>query len=131
LHKKIFAKVALPNEKGNRLSAKQLIEIISVVAKWKNRNLIITDEYRGYKTLIDNDFWHSTIDHSKAFSSPDGFFHTNNAESFWAVLKRGVYGVYHHISVKYMQRYVDEFCFRYNNRDTDMFGVLLRQSILA
>ena len=60
----------------------------------------------------------------------DGFVHTNNIESFWATLKRGVYGIYHHVSVKYMQRYVDEFCFRYNNRKKDIFNIVLSQSIL-
>ncbi|MBO7277462.1 MAG: transposase [Bacteroidales bacterium] len=38
-------------------------------------------------------------------------------ESCWAILKRSVYGIFHHVSVKYLQRYVDEFCFRLNNRD--------------
>lgn len=52
-------------------------------------------------------------------------------ESFWATLKRGVYGIYHHISVEYMQNYVDEFCFRYNNRNENMFDLVLKQSVLG
>jgi len=56
--------------------------------------------------------------------------HTNNIESFWATLKRGVYGIYHHISLEYMQRYVDEFCFRYNNRGCDMLSIVLKQSVM-
>ncbi|MHB8158226.1 MAG: transposase [Desulfocucumaceae bacterium] len=60
------------------------------------------------------------IDHQKMFTLGDT--HTNNNESFWATLKRGVYGIYHHVSLKYMQRYVDGFCFiRYNNRERDKF----------
>lgn len=58
-----------------------------------------------------------------------GFVHTNNIDSFWAILKRGVYGVYHHVSLKYLQCYVDEFCFRYNNRKQDMFTMVLKQSV--
>lgn len=70
------------------------------------------------------------IDHQSMYA--DGDIHTNNIESFWATLKRGVYGIYHHISVKYMQRYVDEFCFRYNNRDNkNVFDLVLKQSVLA
>jgi transposase-like protein len=128
-NKQVFAKVALPNAKGQRLTAKQLIEILKTVSKQENNNVIMTDEFRGYDTLAKNKYVHLRIGHSKAFS--DGDIHTNNAESFWAVLKRAVYGIYHHISVKYMQRYVDEFCFRWNNRKNDMFGMVLRQSVLV
>jgi len=48
-----------------------------------------------------------------------------------AILKRGVYGIYHHVSVKYLQNYVNEFCFRFNNRDNgDMFDLVLRQALV-
>jgi transposase-like protein len=89
----------------------------------------MTDEFKGYNPLARNNFIHLRIDHSKAFS--DGDIHINSAESFWAVLKRAIYGIYHHISVKHMQRYVDEFCFRWNNREKDMFEMVLKQSILV
>ena len=128
INKKVFARVALPNNKGQKLTAKQLIEILKTVSKQENNNVIMTDEFRGYDPLTKNKFVHLRIDHSKAFS--DGDIHTNTAESFWAILKRAVYGIYHHVSVKYLQRYVDEFCFRWSNRDTDMFSLVLKQSIL-
>jgi len=70
------------------------------------------------------------IDHTKGFV--DDFVHTNNVESFWAILKRGVYGIYHHVSVKYLQAYVNEFCFRFNNKDNeDMFDLMLSQAVIA
>jgi len=128
INKKVFARVAMPNNKGQKLTAKQLIGILKQVSKQENNNVIMTDEFRGYDPLVKNKFVHLRIDHSKAFS--DGDIHTNTAESFWAILKRAVYGIYHHVSVKYLQRYVDEFCFRWNNRDSDMFGMVLRQSVL-
>jgi len=129
INKKVFAKVAMPNKKGQKLTAKQLIEILKTVSRQENGNIIMTDEFRGYDPLERDNFVHLRIDHSKAFS--DGNIHTNNAESFWAVLKRAVYGIYHHVSVKYLQRYVDEFCFRWNNRNIDMFNMVLTQSILT
>ena len=61
----------------------------------------------------------------------DGFIHTNTVESFWATLKRGVYGVHHQISPKYLQNYVDEFCFRHNNRNnSNAFDLLLTRTII-
>jgi transposase-like protein len=128
-NKKVYAKIALPDDKGQKLTGKQLMEILKTVSKQENNNVIMSDEFKEYDPLSKNNFVHLRIDHQKAFA--DGEIHTNNIESFWAVLKRAVYGIYHHISVKYMQRYVDEFCFRYNNRDRDMFEMVLRQSVLA
>ena len=43
--------------------------------------------------------------------------HTNSMGGFWSLLKRGVVGIYHSISEKHLQRYVDEFVFRYNTRE--------------
>jgi len=52
--------------------------------------------------------------------------HVNNVENFWSLLKRGVIGSFHHVSEKILQRYVDEFCWRYNNRrNKDIFSDLL------
>ncbi len=128
-NKKVFAKIAMPNAEGKKLTAKQLIDILKVVSKQENNNTIMSDEFRGYDPLSKNNFVHLRVDHTKAFSDHKGT-HTNNIESFWATLKRGIYGIYHHVSVDYMQRYVDEFCFRYNNRGNDMFEMVLKQSVL-
>ena len=45
-----------------------------------------------------------------------GFVHTNTVEGFFSILKRGIYGVYHHVSSTHLKRYVGEFDFRYNTR---------------
>jgi len=129
INKKVYAKVALPSDKGQKLTAKQLMEILKTVSKQENCNTIMTDEFKGYDPLSKNKFIHLRVNHSKAYV--DGDIHTNSAESFWAILKRAVYGIYHHVSVKYLQRYVDEFCFRWNNRELNMFDLVLKQSILV
>jgi hypothetical protein len=53
------------------------------------------------------------VSHSTGEYSRDGV-HTNSIESVWAVMKRGLHGVYHHASEKHLPRYVDEFTFRLN-----------------
>ena len=127
-NKKVYARIALPNAKGKKLSSKQLIDLLSVASKQENGNTIISNEFKGYMHLESRKFIHLRIDHSKAFSDHNEV-HTKNIESFWVKLKRGIYGIYHQVSLKYMQRYVDEFCFRYNNRKLDMFNMVFRQSI--
>ncbi|HSZ26245.1 MAG TPA: transposase [Cytophagaceae bacterium] len=89
----------------------------------------MTDEFSSYNLLDRTDkYVRLKIDHNKLFS--DGFIHTNTVESFWATLKRGVYGIYHQISPKYLQQYVNEFTFRHNNRNNpEMFNLLLKRTI--
>jgi transposase-like protein len=127
-NKKVHAKVALPNEAGKSLSGKQLLDILNEVAK--KGTTVMTDEFRSYNILDKNGFIHFKVDHSsKQYSNGD--VHTNGIESFWATFKRGVYGIYHSISVKYLQHYVNEFCWRYNNRrNPKMFDLLLVKTIM-
>lgn len=82
----------------------------------------------GYNILKKTEHVHFKVDHDKMYA--DGDIHTNNIESFWATLKRGILGIYHKVSVKYLQNYVNEFCFRYNNRKSNMFDMVLSQAIM-
>jgi ISXO2-like transposase domain len=52
-----------------------------------------------------------------------GDVHTNTIEGFWGLLKRGLGGVYHSVSDKHLQTYLDEYVFRYNNRDAGGRGM--------
>jgi len=125
-NKKVHAKVALPNKDGKKLTGKQLLNVLNEVTK--AGATVMTDEFRSYNILSRSGFIHLKVDHTKEFAV--GATHTNNIESFWATLKRGVYGIYHSISVKYLQQYVNEFCFRYNNRKNgNMFDLLMVKTI--
>lgn len=130
--KRVYAQVALPNKEGKALSGKQLFKILDSVCK--NETVVLTDDFKGYNILDHknkNNFVRLTVNHSAGEFSKGNGIHTNGIESFWALLKRGVYGIYHHISVKYMQKYVDEFCFRMNNSDEDCFDNLVKLTAFA
>ncbi|MFC2169467.1 IS1595 family transposase [Acidobacteriota bacterium] len=125
---KVHARVALPNKDGKKLTGKQLLQILNEVTK--ENAIVMTDEFRSYNILEKkSNYYRLVVDHTKMFA--DGIVHTNNVESFWAILKRGIYGIYHHVSTKYLQNYVNELCFRFNNRQNkNMFDLVLRQAIL-
>ncbi len=53
----------------------------------------------------------------------NGMAHTNGIESVWAMLKRGIYGTYHHVSKKHLNRYIDEFIFHLNEGNVNVLLV--------
>ena len=63
-------------------------------------------------------FEHETVKHSVS-EYVNGMAHTQGIESFWALLKRGYHGTYHHMSEKHLDRYVSEFAGRHNDRRAD------------
>lgn len=77
-----------------------------------------TDEFLSY-SKIGKLYPHSSVSHGKG-QYVNGDSHSNNAESFWALFKRGYYGTYHNMSKKHLQKYVDEFVYRFNNRTTEL-----------
>lgn len=80
---------------------------------------VTTDEHGSYRGLRSEGFEHFTVNHSAGEYVRDYCIHTNGIESFWALLKRGYYGVYHYMSPKHLHRYVDEFSFRQNTAKAD------------
>ncbi len=77
---------------------------------------MLTDEYFVHGELNLKGYCHKSIQHNlKIYVQGD--VHTNTIENFWSVLKRGLYGIYHYTSKKHLDRYLDEFCARYNTRD--------------
>ena len=73
---------------------------------------------------------HFTVNHS-AKQYVDGKIHTNTIESFWALLKISIKGQFHFITTKYLDLYLNEFTFRYNNRDDkSMFDLLIKNMLM-
>lgn len=75
-----------------------------------------TDESRIYTEIGWNFASHETVKHSED-EYVRGDAHTNTIEGFFSILKRGIYGVYQHVSEEHLQRYLSEFDFRYTNRE--------------
>jgi transposase-like protein len=76
---------------------------------------IVTDAHLAYEGLRDHFAGHATVDHSRTFVR-GMVFHTNFAESYHSLLKRGIVGAFHHISEKHLGRYLAEFDRRWNTR---------------
>jgi transposase-like protein len=74
---------------------------------------LMTDEHAAYVGLNGIFFKHETVNHMGGEYSR-GPVSTNGVESIWALLKRGIYGVYHQVSAKHLDRYVSEVSFRLN-----------------
>lgn len=91
-------------------------------------SIIYTDELPIYTNLTAEGYVHRRINHT-AKVYVDGDVHTNTIEGFFSLLKRGISGVYHSVSAKYLQRYLDEYAFRYNHRndETHIFRTMLRR----
>jgi transposase-like protein len=107
-------------ERGGRTRALPLFDKTGALSieRTVRRNIQIgstlhTDEYQAYKRLVP-DYKHESVNHSKDEYSRNGVT-TNGIESVFAVLRRGLHGVYHHASEKHLARYVDEFTFRLND----------------
>jgi transposase-like protein len=84
---------------------------------------IMTDEYKGYNRLRTMTI-HKVINHSRKYVN--GEIHTNTIEGYWALLKRGIAGQYHKVSLTNLQRYINEFAFRHNNRqNADVFDLMI------
>ena len=85
---------------------------------------IMTDEAHVYRKLPKLGYQWGAIKHGKKHWKYHDIS-TNNIESFWALMKRGTVGTYHTMSKKHLQRYIDEFTYRFNNRE------LLKQAMFA
>jgi transposase len=79
------------------------------------RTMIFSDEAPVFKSLRSMGYQHHRVNHSQGVYV-DGDVHTNTIEGFWSLTKNGIRGVYHNVSAKYLQMYLDEYAFRFNRR---------------
>ncbi|MBR9920610.1 MAG: IS1595 family transposase [Bacteroidetes bacterium] len=86
-----------------------------VEAKVSPTATLYTDEWGAYNSLKGT-YKLETVSHGKG-EYVTGDAHTNTLEGFWSGLKRSIIGIYHHVSKKHLQKYVDASAFRYNTRD--------------
>ena len=96
----------------------------------KKDSTLYTDGSHLYKSGFES-FKQDSVIHSRR-EYVRGDVHTNNIENFWGIMKRGIYGIYHQVSYKHLQRYCDEFSYRFNSRkikDNDRFATILSNPV--
>jgi transposase-like protein len=112
--------------KNKPLNIKNLNSLVRKSVDISNA-ILMTDEYKGYLG-IKRMMPHKVIDHTMWYVNGD--IHTNTIESFWALLKRGIIGQYHKVSIRHLPKYIDEFCYRWNhNKQEDLFDYTLQRSV--
>lgn len=118
------APVMVVVERGGRAKSKHIANVTGETLKGVIREHVdtaarmMTDAYPSYRGLEHEFATHEVINH-QLDEYVRGDVHTNTAENFFAILKRGVTGVYHHWSEAHLHRYLSEFDFRYNNRQAN------------
>ena len=83
---------------------------------------VFTDEAIHYWGLERVGYHHERVRHQQNIYV-SGDVHTNTIEGFWSLVKRGISGTHHAVSTKYLQSYLDEYVFRYNNREATGRGM--------
>ncbi len=79
------------------------------------RSVVFTDEARIYRNLPRLGYEHQRVYHTAGIYV-EGDAHTNTIEGFWSLTKNGIRGVYHNVSTKHLQAYLNEYAFRFNRR---------------
>lgn len=110
----VLAKTLLPMIKGHILPS----------------SIVYTDELSSYNRVGSMGYQHRRVHHASGVYV-DGDAHTNTLEGFWSLVKRGISGVNHAVSAKYLQSYLNEYAFRYNRRENEqpMFEAFLSQVV--
>ena len=114
--------VGLTERKGNAITrvvsdvkARTLLPIIAKHVSNRDNTTVFTDELGSYNQVEKMGYAHEVVQHAaKRYVS--GLAHVNTVESLWSTIKRGIDGVNHSVSPRYLQSYLDSYIFRYNHR---------------
>jgi len=88
-----------------------------VIGSIDNTSVLMTDSATSYTTIGRNYAHHGIVDHSKKEYVRDGIYHTNTIEGSFSLLDRMIIGIYHSVSPKHLQKYLNEHSFRYNSKE--------------
>ncbi|WP_302274639.1 IS1595 family transposase [Alistipes ihumii] len=102
---------------ARKIETTSVTHITPEVVKTVKNAMVYTDEWVGYKQ-VNKIYDHLFVKHNEG-EYVNGRIYTNTIEGFWSILKRGIVGIYHFTSRKHIQKYVDEFVFRYNTRNNN------------
>jgi transposase-like protein len=112
-------------ERGGKVRASHVPDVTAktlraTLAKHADRRSALHTDDALANLSIGKDFAeHRTVVHTDGqYVSEDGLAHTQTVESFFAIIKRGITGSFHSVSEQHLQRYVDEFAFRWNTRSS-------------
>ena len=94
---------------------------------------IISDGMGAYNDLGRLGYQHDVVPHSEGIYVLGKDIHTNGIEGFWSQLKRSIDGSYHHVTTRHLEKYVDEYAFRYSHRNDEqnMFWTMMDRVIGA
>lgn len=109
--------------------SKTLLPIIKRYVK--EHTELFTDELEAYRKVVENGYSHNVVYH-KANEYVNGKASTNCVEGFWSHFRRCIFGIYHHVSVKHLQSYIDEMVMRWNTRKASegaRFELMLSRSL--
>jgi transposase-like protein len=110
-------------ERGGRVTSFHVANVTAktvrplIVTNANRSSMLMSDESVIYPKLGEEFLDHLSVNHSaNEYARMGGYVHINTAENFYSILKRGLVGVYHHVSEAHLHRYLAEFDFRYSNR---------------
>ncbi|MDP3800891.1 IS1595 family transposase [Brevundimonas sp.] len=87
-----------------------------IVTQVHRSSYLMTDGATFYRKTGKEYASHGAVDHNRGEYVREGKTHSNTAENFFSILKRGIIGTFHHVSEAHLKRYLAEFDFRYSNR---------------